>query len=77
MDFDSTSIPFTIPANTVQQDRTITIFIHDDDMVEPKHEGFRLVLEVDEAKGTHLSEVKFGTRQMVVFRIDNFRDSKS
>ena len=46
-------------------------------MLEVKREGFRLVLEVDEAKGTRLSEVKFGMRQMAVFRIDNLQDSKS
>ena len=76
-DFNSTSIPFTIPGNELEPDRSITIFINDDDMVEANYEGFRLVLEVDETKGTRLSEVKFGIRQMAVFRIDNFNDSKS
>ena len=46
-------------------------------MLEASQEGFRLVLEVDETKGTRLSEVKFGMKQMAVFRIDNFQDSKS
>ena len=76
-DFNSTSIPFTILANTLQPDRSTTIFIHDDDILEPKQEGFRLLLVVDETMGTRLSQVKFGTRQMTLFRIDNFQESKS
>ena len=46
-------------------------------MLEAVHEGFRLVLEVDETKGTSLSEVHFGARQMALFRIDDYNDSKS
>ena len=70
-------IPFTIPAYSFKPNRAVTIIINDDDMLEPKKEGFRLFLEVDEGKGTRPSEVDFGARQIAVFRIDNLRDSKS
>ena len=46
-------------------------------MLEPKQEGFRLVLVVDETTTTKRSQVQFGTRQSALFRIDNFQDSKS
>ena len=75
-DFHSRDVHFTIKANQLEPDGNVTIFFDDDDLLEPLEEGFRLLLEVDTDKGTRQSEVRFGARQIAVFRIDNDDDSK-
>ena len=75
-DFDSRSIPFTIPSNTVQTNQSVEIVVVDDDLLEPQQEGFRLLLVVDELR-TPLSQVRFNANQLALFRIDDYTDSES
>ena len=74
-DFSPGLINFTIPANNQTVDPPIKIKVENDNRLEPKEEGFRLLLVVDESK-TPISQVVFEGRQLVLFRIDDLDDSK-
>ena len=77
VDFDSRSIPFTIPGNQTIANQSVEIVVVDDDLLEPEEEGFRLLLVVDELR-TPLSQVKFTQgRQLALFRIEDHTDSES
>ena len=75
-DFNSRIIPFTIRANSSEPEESIVIVVVDDNSLEPKEEGFRLVLIVDDSM-TPRSQVSFGVgRQVALFRIDDQTDSE-
>ena len=75
-DFESRSIPFTIAGNTTKTNQSVKIVVIDDDLLEPRREGFRLLLVVDELR-TPLSQVRFNGNQVALFRIDDYTDSES